>query len=122
MRQERYDAFTAAFEHIAAVIDPIFKDLTRSRCGLQKTRLTVQGSGSFHLPGHVHEQAAIAPISAPIAAIPYVLRRVTQDVCHMHAYLIARSPQCMGSTLLLEKVATCDEMRAACIPWAARPI
>lgn len=34
MRQERYDAFTAAFEHIAAEIDSIFKDLTRSRCVL----------------------------------------------------------------------------------------
>ena len=32
VRQERYDAFTAAFEHIASEIDPIFKDLTRSRC------------------------------------------------------------------------------------------
>lgn len=34
VRQQRYDAFTAAFEHIASVIDPIFKDLTRSRCAL----------------------------------------------------------------------------------------
>ncbi len=31
VRQKRYDAFSAAFEHIAAVIDPIFKELTRSR-------------------------------------------------------------------------------------------
>ncbi|EIE20863.1 RecF/RecN/SMC protein [Coccomyxa subellipsoidea C-169] len=30
VRQQRYDAFTAAFEHIASVIDSIFKDLTRS--------------------------------------------------------------------------------------------
>jgi hypothetical protein len=32
VQQKRYDAFTSAFEHIASVIDPIFKDLTRSRC------------------------------------------------------------------------------------------
>ncbi|BDA42403.1 Structural maintenance of chromosomes protein 1A [Coccomyxa sp. Obi] len=30
VRQKRYDAFSAAFEHIASVIDPIFKELTRS--------------------------------------------------------------------------------------------
>lgn len=49
MRQERYDAFTAAFEHIAAVIDPIFKDLTRSRCDVQRISCTAQSSGSLYL-------------------------------------------------------------------------
>ncbi len=39
VRQKRYDAFTAAFEHIASVIDPIFKDLTRGRCALSFRRL-----------------------------------------------------------------------------------
>jgi hypothetical protein len=33
VRQQRIDAFQAAFGHIAEAIDPIFKDLTRSRCG-----------------------------------------------------------------------------------------
>lgn len=30
VQQARYDAFTAAFEHVAARIDPIYKELTRS--------------------------------------------------------------------------------------------
>ena len=32
-RQRRHDAFMAAYEHVEAAIDPIFKDLTRSRHG-----------------------------------------------------------------------------------------
>ena len=31
VRQRRYEIFMAAFEHISAAIDPIFKDLTRSQ-------------------------------------------------------------------------------------------
>lgn len=44
VRQQRYDAFTAAFEHIASVIDSIFKDLTRSRCA------QVIALHTFHAP------------------------------------------------------------------------
>ena len=67
VRQERYDAFTAAFEHIAAVIDPIFKDLTRSRC-VQQAHPTVQSSDAFHL-AWAYPQASIH-CDASIAAIP----------------------------------------------------
>ena len=64
MRQERYDAFTTAFEHIAGVIDPIFKDLTRSRFALHSSWLLLK-EAELASVYHMSELATCTDIEGP---------------------------------------------------------
>lgn len=80
VRQQRYDAFTVAFEHIASVIDPIFKDLTRSRCArdigshVMPMRLLIllrQASNASHVQGQCrHHRCSLLRCSPSLTSRP----------------------------------------------------